>query len=65
MSHVAISFGATIIEKHLTLDRSVEVIDADFSMEPDEFKIMIEEIHKAWESQGDIIFLGAQKLKKI
>ncbi len=64
VSCAAISFGATIIEKHLTLDRSVEGIDADFSMEPDEFKMMIEEIHKAWESQGDIIFGGTEAEKK-
>lgn len=40
----AVSIGATIIEKHFTLDRSIDTPDAFLSLEPAEFKRMIEGI---------------------
>ena len=52
----AISYGATIIEKHLTLDRSEDGVDSGFSMEPDEFSMLVSEVHKAWEAKGEIFF---------
>tara|TARA_B100000989_G_scaffold124046_1_gene91733 strand:+ start:13399 stop:14469 length:1071 start_codon:yes stop_codon:yes gene_type:complete len=52
----AISYGATIIEKHLTLDRSEGGVDSGFSTEPDEFSMLVSEVHKAWEAKGEIFF---------
>lgn len=43
----ATALGAKVIEKHFALDRSLPVPDAPFSLEPHEFKIMVEGIRAA------------------
>ncbi len=50
----AIALGACIVEKHLTLSRSQEGPDSSFSLEPDEFKLMVQAVRTAFESLGDI-----------
>ena len=45
---VAIGMGATVIEKHLTLRRSDGGPDAEFSLEPDEFKAMTQAVREAY-----------------
>ena len=40
----AISLGATIVEKHFTLDRKLGGADSGFSLEPDELKSLVEDI---------------------
>lgn len=52
VSIAAIALGATVIEKHFTLKRSDGGPDSAFSMEPDEFKILVEEGKKSFESLG-------------
>lgn len=52
----SIAMGARVIEKHLTLDKMGGGPDDAFSMEPEEFKIMVEECKKAYESLGTITF---------
>jgi pseudaminic acid synthase len=47
VSVAAIALGATVIEKHLTVKRSDGGHDAAFSLEPDEFKFLVEEGNKA------------------
>lgn len=37
---IAVSLGASIIEKHFCLSRNIETPDSSFSMEPEEFKNM-------------------------
>jgi N-acetylneuraminate synthase len=53
VSMAAISLGATVIEKHLTLKRSDGGHDSAFSMEPDEFKYLVEEGNKARAALGN------------
>ena len=43
---IAASAGASIIEKHLILSRSVGGPDARFSIEPAEFKLLVEKLKK-------------------
>ena len=45
--------GATIIEKHFTLDRNLPGPDHAASLEPDEMADMIENVHMAWQAIGD------------
>lgn len=53
VSIAAIAFGATVIEKHLTLNRNDGGLDSAFSLEPKEFKALVEEGNKAFVSIGN------------
>ena len=53
VSIAAISLGATIIEKHLTLKRSDGGHDAAFSLEPEEFRLLVKEGISAYKSLGN------------
>lgn len=48
----AVSMGATIIEKHFTLDRNMEGPDHKASLEPDELKQMITSIRNVEKAMG-------------
>ena len=52
----AISYGATIIEKHFTLDKNAGGFDDIFSMDPDEFKLLVDETKNAWLSLGKVCY---------
>lgn len=49
---MAVGMGATIIEKHLTIDRSSGGLDDAFSLEPDEFRHMVQECRIAHSARG-------------
>ena len=53
VSVAAIALGATVIEKHLTIKRSDGGHDAAFSLEPDEFKLLVNEGNKAHAALGN------------
>lgn len=53
VSIAAISLGANVIERHLTLNREDGGHDAAFSLEPHEFKLLVEEGTKAHISLGN------------
>lgn len=42
----AVALGAEVVEKHFIIDRSIGGPDSAFSMEADEFKLMVENIRK-------------------
>lgn len=50
---VAVSLGACVIEKHLCLSRSIPSEDSAFSMEPSEFKSMVEKVRTAASILGE------------
>ncbi len=52
----SIAMGATIIEKHLTLNRSDGGADAIFSIEPIELKQLAEGSISAWQSLGNVTY---------
>jgi N-acetylneuraminate synthase len=52
----AAALGACIIEKHLTLSRSLPGPDSAFSLEPDEFKAMVEGVRIAEQALGRVNF---------
>jgi sialic acid synthase SpsE len=49
---VATALGASIIEKHITLDRNNGGPDAPFSLEPHEFAKMVQDVKDAYASLG-------------
>lgn len=52
----AVVLGACIIEKHLSLSRSDPGPDSAFSLEPQEFKAMVEAVRVAEKALGEIHF---------
>lgn len=48
----AVARGATVLEKHLTLNRNAEGPDHKASIEPDDFKIMVEGIRRIEKAIG-------------
>jgi len=53
VSIAAVALGATVIEKHLTLDRSLPGPDHKASLEPDEFARMVRAIRNIEQAMGD------------
>ena len=49
----AVSLGATVIEKHLTLDRNMEGPDHKASLEPNEFALMVQAVRNIEHALGD------------
>lgn len=49
----AVAKGAVVLEKHLTLDRTMEGPDHGASIEPKEFKIMVSAIRTVGDALGD------------
>lgn len=52
VSVTSIALGACLIEKHFTLDRNDKGPDAEFSLEPDEFKRLVNETKAAYQAIG-------------
>jgi len=48
----AIAVGASIVEKHFTLSRADKGPDSEFSIEPDQFKILCQQAKQAWQALG-------------
>jgi pseudaminic acid synthase len=50
----AVALGACIVEKHFTLSRSIPGPDSAFSLEPQEFKAMVESIRTCEKALGKV-----------
>jgi N-acetylneuraminate synthase len=50
----SIVLGGAIVEKHFTISRADGGPDASFSLEPDEFKRLVEDCRAAWDAIGHI-----------
>jgi len=57
----AVALGACIIEKHITLSRSVAGPDSAFSLEPQEFKAMVNAVRVAEQALGEVRFGLSEK----
>ncbi len=53
---VAVALGATMVEIHFIMDRSIGGPDAAFSMAKDEFAAMVKSIHNVEKSLGEVIY---------
>jgi N-acetylneuraminate synthase len=52
----SVALGATVIEKHFTLDRSEGGVDSAFSMEPAELAQLVVETERAWRALGQVSY---------
>lgn len=55
-SVAAVALGATVIEKHFTLDRNDGGVDSTFSLEPEELRQLVVETERAWRAMGSIAY---------
>ena len=60
----SVALGAKIIEKHFILNRKLGGPDAAFSMEPAEFKKMVDSIREAEKALGKVEYKLSAKTKK-
>ncbi len=60
---VAVSLGAKMVEKHFILDRKQGGHDSTFSMEPHEFKEMVDNIRMAEDSLGKVTYTKTESDK--
>lgn len=60
----AVALGATVIEKHFTLARADGGPDGSFSMEPHEFKQMVQDIRTVEKALGSVCYDLTEKQKE-
>lgn len=60
---VAVSLGACIVEKHFTLSRADNSPDSSFSLEPSEFKAMVDAIRTAEKAFGCVNYQVTEREK--
>lgn len=61
VADAAVALGAKVVEKHLTLSRADGGADAAFSMEPAEFRTMVEDIRKIEKALGSVTYELTEK----
>lgn len=63
VSVASVALGASVIEKHFTLNRADGGVDSTFSMEPAEMAQLVIETERAWQSLGKVSY-GATAAEK-
>lgn len=61
---VAVALGAKIIEKHLILDKKLGGPDSTFSLDPQEFKTMVDAVRDTEKALGKITYELTKQVKK-
>ncbi|MFT4643737.1 MAG: pseudaminic acid synthase [Planctomycetota bacterium] len=61
---VATALGATVIEKHFILDKSIGGADAHFSLDENEFSAMVKAVRIAEQMMGKVDYEMTEKKKK-
>ena len=56
VSVASVALGATVIEKHFTLNRADGGVDSSFSMEPAEMSQLVIESERSWQSLGFVSY---------
>ena len=50
----AVALGATIIEKHVTLDHDLATVDGEFSLDPQGLAQLVRDARAAWSALGEV-----------
>ncbi|AJD92134.1 hypothetical protein JMA_28170 [Jeotgalibacillus malaysiensis] len=61
---VSVALGARVIEKHFILDKKIGGPDASFSLDPSEFKQLVESVREAEKAIGSVDYEMTDKKKK-
>ena len=64
VSVASVALGATVIEKHFTLNRADGGVDSTFSMEPAEMAQLVLETERAWQALGKVSYGATEAEKK-
>lgn len=64
VASTAVAMGAEVIEKHFIIDRNIGGPDSSFSMTPDEFKEMVENIRNVEKMIGKVSYEITEKKRK-
>jgi N-acetylneuraminate synthase len=64
VSVASVALGATVIEKHFTLNRADGGVDSSFSMEPAEMAQLVVESERAWQALGHVSYGATEAEKK-
>lgn len=64
VSVASVALGATVIEKHFTLNRADGGVDGTFSMEPAEMAQLVVETERAWQALGRVSYGATEAEKK-
>jgi pseudaminic acid synthase len=63
-SLVGVTLGARVIEKHFTLSRKIDTPDSFFSLEPSEFKLLVDKIRLTEKLLGKVQYGPTRQEKK-
>jgi pseudaminic acid synthase len=64
VSVASVALGATLIEKHFTLNRNDGGVDSTFSMEPSEMAQLVMETERAWQAMGQVSYGATEAERK-
>lgn len=59
----AVTLGASIVEKHFTLDKGIDTLDRDFSLDPSEFKSLVEAIRDTEKAIGKADYTPTKRME--